>query len=141
MRVFGVIGWKNSGKTSLMERLVADITGRGFSVSTVKHVHHQVDLDQRGKMQNCSGPVFGDNRIQPGAVTNIALLDRTPFDEFTMAVRQVVVNDRREAPFSQQQTCVGTDITSPPDNQNRLFRHLSPLLSFVIQTGVRPATV
>ncbi len=49
MKVYGVIGWKNSGKTSLMERLVADITGRGFSVSTVKHVHHTVDLDQPGK--------------------------------------------------------------------------------------------
>ncbi|MEY4983293.1 MAG: molybdopterin-guanine dinucleotide biosynthesis protein, partial [Pseudomonadota bacterium] len=49
MRVFGVIGWKNSGKTSLMERLVAEITGRGFTVSTVKHVHHAVDLDQPGK--------------------------------------------------------------------------------------------
>ncbi|WP_374646230.1 molybdopterin-guanine dinucleotide biosynthesis protein B [Tabrizicola sp.] len=49
MRVYGVIGWKNSGKTSLMERLVAEITRRGFSVSTVKHVHHSVDLDQPGK--------------------------------------------------------------------------------------------
>lgn len=46
MRVYGVIGWKNSGKTSLMERLVAEITARGFSVSTVKHMHHDVDLDQ-----------------------------------------------------------------------------------------------
>jgi molybdopterin-guanine dinucleotide biosynthesis adapter protein len=49
MRVFGIIGWKNAGKTSLMERLVADITGRGLTVSTVKHVHHDVDLDQPGK--------------------------------------------------------------------------------------------
>jgi molybdopterin-guanine dinucleotide biosynthesis adapter protein len=49
MKVFGVIGWRNSGKTSLMERLVAEITKRGFSVSTVKHVHHDVDLDQPGK--------------------------------------------------------------------------------------------
>lgn len=49
MRVYGVIGWKNSGKTSLMERLVAEITGRGFRVSTIKHVHHDVDLDQPGK--------------------------------------------------------------------------------------------
>lgn len=49
MKIYGVIGWKNSGKTSLMERLVANITARGFSVSTVKHVHHDVDLDQPGK--------------------------------------------------------------------------------------------
>ncbi len=49
MRVYGVIGWKNSGKTTLMVRLVEEITGRGFTVSTVKHVHHDVDLDQPGK--------------------------------------------------------------------------------------------
>lgn len=49
MNVYGIIGWKNAGKTSLMERLVAEITRRGFSVSTVKHVHHDVDLDQPGK--------------------------------------------------------------------------------------------
>jgi molybdopterin-guanine dinucleotide biosynthesis protein B len=49
MKVYGVIGWKNSGKTSLLERLVADITARGFSVSTIKHVHHAVDIDQPGK--------------------------------------------------------------------------------------------
>ncbi|SIO21761.1 molybdopterin-guanine dinucleotide biosynthesis protein B [Vannielia litorea] len=49
MRVFGVVGWKNSGKTGLMERLVAEITARGFSVSTVKHAHHAFDVDQPGK--------------------------------------------------------------------------------------------
>jgi molybdopterin-guanine dinucleotide biosynthesis protein B len=49
LKVYGVIGWKNAGKTGLMERLVAEITGRGFTVSTVKHVHHDVDLDHPGK--------------------------------------------------------------------------------------------
>lgn len=49
MKVFGVAGWKNSGKTGLMERLVAEITGRGFSVSTVKHAHHAFDVDHEGK--------------------------------------------------------------------------------------------
>ncbi|MFM2390091.1 MAG: molybdopterin-guanine dinucleotide biosynthesis protein [Pseudomonadota bacterium] len=49
MNIYGIIGWKNAGKTSLMERLVAHITALGFSVSTVKHVHHDVDLDQPGK--------------------------------------------------------------------------------------------
>lgn len=49
MRVYGVTGWKNSGKTTLMERLVAEITGRGHTVSTVKHAHHSFDVDQRGK--------------------------------------------------------------------------------------------
>jgi len=49
MRVYGVVGWKNAGKTTLVERLVAEIAGRGFSVSTVKHTHHRVDIDRKGK--------------------------------------------------------------------------------------------
>ncbi len=49
MKVFGVVGYKNAGKTGLMERLVAEITGRGFSVSTIKHAHHSFDVDQPGK--------------------------------------------------------------------------------------------
>jgi molybdopterin-guanine dinucleotide biosynthesis adapter protein len=49
MRVYGVTGWKNAGKTGLMERLVAEITARGFSVSTVKHAHHTFEVDHPGK--------------------------------------------------------------------------------------------
>ena len=49
MKIFGVTGYKNAGKTGLMERLVTEITGRGFSVSTLKHAHHAFDVDHRGK--------------------------------------------------------------------------------------------
>lgn len=49
MRVYGIVGWKNSGKTGLMERLVADITARGITVSTIKHAHHSFDVDHPGK--------------------------------------------------------------------------------------------
>lgn len=49
MKIYGVTGWKNSGKTGLMERLVAHFTAQGLSVSTVKHAHHRFDIDQPGK--------------------------------------------------------------------------------------------
>jgi molybdopterin-guanine dinucleotide biosynthesis adapter protein len=49
MQVFGIVGWKNNGKTTLVERLVAHLTASGHRVSTVKHAHHAVDLDQPGK--------------------------------------------------------------------------------------------
>ena len=49
MKIFGIIGWKNSGKTGLVERLVADLTARGLVVSTVKHAHHNFDVDQPGR--------------------------------------------------------------------------------------------
>ena len=49
LTIFGVAGWKNSGKTGLMERLVSEISRRGYSVSTVKHAHHNFDIDKPGK--------------------------------------------------------------------------------------------
>ncbi|MEL7279270.1 MAG: molybdopterin-guanine dinucleotide biosynthesis protein B [Pseudomonadota bacterium] len=49
MRVYGIVGWKNAGKTGLMERLVTEITSRGVTVSTIKHAHHNFDVDQPGK--------------------------------------------------------------------------------------------
>lgn len=47
-RVFGVTGWKNAGKTTLVERLVTEFVRRGFRVATVKHAHHAVDIDRLG---------------------------------------------------------------------------------------------
>ena len=47
-RVIGITGWKNSGKTTLTERLVAELTWRGWTVSTVKHAHHGFDIDRPG---------------------------------------------------------------------------------------------
>ena len=49
MKLWGIAGWKNSGKTGLMERLVAEFTARGLRVSTVKHAHHSFDVDHPGK--------------------------------------------------------------------------------------------
>lgn len=48
-RVFGVIGWKNSGKTTLMARLIDEFTNRGLKVSAVKHAHHSFDIDHPGR--------------------------------------------------------------------------------------------
>ena len=44
--VFGITGWKNAGKTTLAERLVAEFVRRGWRVATVKHAHHAADIDK-----------------------------------------------------------------------------------------------
>lgn len=46
--VIGIAGWKNSGKTTLTERLVAELTARGRRVSTIKRAHHDADTDREG---------------------------------------------------------------------------------------------
>jgi molybdopterin-guanine dinucleotide biosynthesis protein B len=47
--VIGVAGFKNAGKTTLVERLVTELTRRGFRISTVKHAHHSFDIDHEGR--------------------------------------------------------------------------------------------
>ena len=49
MKVIGVAGFKNSGKTTLVEKLVRHLTGIGLKVSTVKHAHHSFDIDHEGR--------------------------------------------------------------------------------------------
>ncbi|KJS42734.1 MAG: molybdopterin-guanine dinucleotide biosynthesis protein MobB [Roseovarius sp. BRH_c41] len=70
MRIYGVTGWKNAGKTGLMERLVAEITGRGYTVSTVKHAHHSFDVDQPGK---------DSHRHRVAGATEVLLASRNRF--------------------------------------------------------------
>jgi molybdopterin-guanine dinucleotide biosynthesis protein B len=48
-KVLGIVGWKNSGKTTLVEALVREMTARGLRVSTIKHAHHSFDIDVPGK--------------------------------------------------------------------------------------------
>ncbi|HLJ63937.1 MAG TPA: molybdopterin-guanine dinucleotide biosynthesis protein B [Stellaceae bacterium] len=48
-RIFGLAGWSGAGKTTLMVRLLPELTRRGLTVSTLKHAHHAFDVDQPGK--------------------------------------------------------------------------------------------
>lgn len=48
-KVFGVAGFKNAGKTTLVERLVSELNRRGYRISTVKHAHHAFDIDHEGR--------------------------------------------------------------------------------------------
>jgi molybdopterin-guanine dinucleotide biosynthesis protein B len=43
--VLGIAGWKNSGKTTLAIKLIAELTRRGYTVASVKHAHHDADVD------------------------------------------------------------------------------------------------
>lgn len=47
--VFIFVGHSNAGKTTLIEKLLPELTGRGRRVATIKHAHHKVELDTEGK--------------------------------------------------------------------------------------------
>jgi len=49
MKVFGIAGFKNAGKTTLVVDLIKEFKSRGIRVATVKHAHHDFDIDHPGK--------------------------------------------------------------------------------------------
>lgn len=49
MRVIGVAGWSGSGKTTLIAKVIPVLIARGLAVATVKHAHHEFDIDRPGK--------------------------------------------------------------------------------------------
>jgi molybdopterin-guanine dinucleotide biosynthesis adapter protein len=49
MRIIGLAGWSGAGKTTLLAKVIPCLVARGVRVSTLKHAHHEFDLDQPGK--------------------------------------------------------------------------------------------
>ncbi len=49
MRIIGLAGWSGSGKTTLVTKVIPALVARGLKIATVKHAHHEFDIDQPGK--------------------------------------------------------------------------------------------
>jgi len=49
MRIIGLAGWSGSGKTTLVTHVIPVLVKRGLKIATVKHAHHDFDIDQPGK--------------------------------------------------------------------------------------------
>jgi molybdopterin-guanine dinucleotide biosynthesis adapter protein len=49
MKLLGIAGWSGAGKTTLLGKLIPAFVARGLRVATIKHAHHDFDLDQPGK--------------------------------------------------------------------------------------------
>jgi len=47
--IVSIIGKSNSGKTTLLEKIISDLTGRGYRVATIKHNRHGFNIDHEGK--------------------------------------------------------------------------------------------
>lgn len=46
--LIGIAGWSNSGKTTLIEKLVQHFAAKGLRVATIKHSHHKFEIDKPG---------------------------------------------------------------------------------------------
>ncbi len=73
MKVFGLAGYSGSGKTTLMVRLLPLLIAHGIKVSTIKHAHHQFDVDQPGK-DSFEHRAAGATEVMVSSATRWALL-------------------------------------------------------------------
>jgi len=48
-QIISIVGRSESGKTTLIEKLIPEIKKRGYRVGTIKHAHHGFDIDKEGK--------------------------------------------------------------------------------------------
>ena len=49
MKTIAIAGYSGSGKTTLIEKVIPCLVMEGFTVSLIKHAHHEFDIDQPGK--------------------------------------------------------------------------------------------
>jgi len=47
--IISIVGKSNSGKTTLVEKLIPELMKRGYRVATIKHNKHGFDIDHEGK--------------------------------------------------------------------------------------------
>lgn len=72
MKVLGIVGWKNTGKTGLTERLVGAFS-QTARVASLKHAHHGFDIDQPGTDSH-RHRVAGAQQVLVASDTRIALM-------------------------------------------------------------------
>jgi len=46
MKVFGIVGLKNSGKTYLVKKIISKLVSLNLKIASIKHAHHDFEIDQ-----------------------------------------------------------------------------------------------
>lgn len=84
MFAVGFIGQSGTGKTTLMEKVVARLVSRGRRVSAVKSTHHDTDIDQPGK-DSWRFRKAGANEVILAGKDRWALMKETPEAEVPLS--------------------------------------------------------
>ncbi len=45
MKIIGIVGWKNSGKTFYVSEIIKKLKSKNYRVASIKHAHHEFDID------------------------------------------------------------------------------------------------
>ena len=99
MKILGLTGWSGSGKTTLIVKLVPELVSRGLRISTLKHAHHEFDIDKPGK---------DSHRHRAAGATEVMVAS---------AQRWALMHEHRG----------GAERTAPEPTIPELIRHMTPV--------------
>jgi len=75
--VISIVGRSNAGKTTFLERLIAELRQRGYRIATVKHHVHGFEIDHPGK-DTWRHAQAGSDLVVLAAPDRLAMIARTP---------------------------------------------------------------
>jgi len=81
--VISVVGKSDTGKTTLLEKLIPEIKRRGYRVATVKHDAHRFEIDKPGK-DTYRHFQAGADAVLISSKEKIALIARTEGEEIPL---------------------------------------------------------
>jgi len=87
--IIGVVGWKNSGKTTLVERLITTFAQRGLRVASLKHAHHTFQIDE-GPHDSARHRRAGARQVAMVSRNRWALICETPDEAPELGFREIV---------------------------------------------------
>jgi len=84
--IVSVVGKSDSGKTTLLEKLVKELTSRGYRIGTIKHDAHTFDIDHPGK-DSWRHKQAGSSVTVISSPTKLALVADTDHDHTLVEIR------------------------------------------------------
>ena len=90
--IVSIVGKSNSGKTTLIEKIIAELTRRGLRVATIKHNRHGFEIDHEGKdsWRHKQAGAVATVVASPGRV---ALIEDTPKDYDLVEIRDLYIRN------------------------------------------------
>jgi len=77
--IIAVVGYSNSGKTTLIVKLVKELKSRGFRIATIKHHHETISLDVPGK-DTWKYSAAGADIVVLASPGSVNIIENTPED-------------------------------------------------------------
>jgi molybdopterin-guanine dinucleotide biosynthesis protein MobB len=74
--IVSIVGRSESGKTTLIEKLIPELMRRGYRIGTIKHTHHAVDMDRSGK-DSARHRAAGATAVMLASTAGLTLVKRT----------------------------------------------------------------